>query len=83
MKKTKKVFIIVLAILVSVVSCYAIGCICSAVILFLVNFLFEANLFTLPKIMVGGLICNIIGTLNSKMSDFQKCKNKLKKVWEK
>lgn len=83
MKTVKKVFAIILIVLAAVAFTYAIGCACSAVVLFLANFFFEVNLFTLPKVLIGGLICNIIGTLNSKVSDFKKCKDKLIEVWEK
>ena len=82
MKTVKKVFSIILITLVAVALTYAIGCACSAVVLFLANFFFEASLFTLPKVLVGGLICNIIGTLNTKASEFETLKDNLKSIWE-
>lgn len=83
MKTAKKVFAISLVVLVGAGLTYAMGCICSAIVLFLANFFFEADLFTLPKVLVGGLICNIIGTLNSKQSDFAELKDNIIEIWNK
>lgn len=83
MKTVKKLFAISLVVLVGAGLTYAIGCICSSIVLFLANFFFEADLFTLPKVLIGGLICNIIGTLNSKPSDFEAIKDNIIEIWNK
>lgn len=83
MKTVKKVFAISLAILVDAGLTYAMGCICSSIVLFLANFFFEADLLTLPKVLIGGLICNIISTLNSKPSDFEEIKDCIIEIWNK
>lgn len=83
MKTVKKIFAISLVVLVAIGLVYAMSCICSAIVLFLANFFFEADLFTLPKVLVGGLICNIIGTLNSKQSDFAEIKDNIIEIWNK
>lgn len=83
MKTAKKVFAISLAVLVSAGLTYAMGCICSSIVLFLANFFFEADLFTLPKVLIGGLICNIIGILKSKPSDFEEIKDCIIEIWNK
>ncbi len=82
MKTVKKVIAISLVVLVGAGLTYLIGCICSAVVLFFANFFFKANLFTFSKILIGGLICNIIGTLGTKASEFKKLKNNLMEIWE-
>jgi ABC-type multidrug transport system permease subunit len=81
MKTAKKVFAISLIVLIGVSLTYAIGCICSSIVLFLANFFFEADLFTLQKVLIGGLICNIIGILNSKPSDFEEIKDCIIEIW--
>ena len=83
MKTAKKVIAISLVVLVGAGLTYLIGCVCSATVLFLTNFFFEANLFTLPKVLIGGLICNIVGTLNSKPSDFAEFKDTIVEIWNK